>query len=551
LWSSPAGNCQDLAPCEDGAWEDPFSYGDLEHAPTVVDHIQAKHAALIPKGPHRGKVLIFGNTRIEQTPNGSPDLKRWMNFWTIIDPESKEVIYTNKFFTLAGEGHIFCAGHSWTAEGNLFVAGGTKLGNDDDHEGAKLAFLFDPSDFSQTNGGSWYRQPDLHRARWYPTVSMNAAGQMHVFGGHGGHHEEGHHQVENNYEIFNPPLSPAMNQGSWEYNANQNAPFFPGPGEGTNCEGLIFYPRIHLLLGGTFFVSGFTSHSLWLSDSTSSTPIWEEITLDASGLAREYGTTILDPLDPNATQATITILGGFLYSTCPNPIVQPPILGQGEATNLVESIMPVGNGAPQTATWSPQPNSLYHREFSNGVSLPDLSLFVVGGLDTNENIVLQPELHIGTLRIPLQSSPYGWEHHSISLFLPTGNVLLTDGDDIHPFDFQIFKPPYQFCNFEFPAYVVPPGANDYSFSYDSNVTHKLEYVLAGDTIQSVLLVRPGSVTHHFDSDQRIIQLDFQTAAGGLLFSEPTNPNLAPPGHYMLFTLTTAGAPSLAGWVFVQ
>ena len=45
-----------------------------------------------------------------------------------------------------------------------------------------------------------------------------------------------------------------------------------------------------------------------------------------------------------------------------------------------------------------------------------------------------------------------------------------------------------------------------------------------------------------------MRLPFSPAAGGLNVTAPANANLAPPGHYMLFILTTTGVPSVASIV---
>jgi hypothetical protein len=65
------------------------------------------------------------------------------------------------------------------------------------------------------------------------------------------------------------------------------------------------------------------------------------------------------------------------------------------------------------------------------------------------------------------------------------------------------------------------------------------------------LVRPGSVTHGFDQNQRFVELYFRRAAGGLLAVAPASGNLAPPGDYLLFILSAAGVPSLAKIIRVE
>src|SRR5262249_16551256 len=68
------------------------------------------------------------------------------------------------------------------------------------------------------------------------------------------------------------------------------------------------------------------------------------------------------------------------------------------------------------------------------------------------------------------------------------------------------------------------------------------------SIASVALVRPGSVTHGFDEDQRYVPLSFSVLPGTVNAIAPANANLAPPGYYMLVIVNTAGVPSLARFV---
>ena len=69
------------------------------------------------------------------------------------------------------------------------------------------------------------------------------------------------------------------------------------------------------------------------------------------------------------------------------------------------------------------------------------------------------------------------------------------------------------------------------------------------TIDRVVVLRAGSVTHAFNADQRYVGLNFTRHDGGLTVSFPENPDLLPPGPYLLFVLDATAAPeagALAG-----
>jgi titin len=66
----------------------------------------------------------------------------------------------------------------------------------------------------------------------------------------------------------------------------------------------------------------------------------------------------------------------------------------------------------------------------------------------------------------------------------------------------------------------------------------------GASITDVTWIRLSSVTHAFNQSQRINTLSFNQVANGLSVTAPTDPNLAPPGHYLLFILNGSGVPSI-------
>src|SRR5262249_19450221 len=77
---------------------------------------------------------------------------------------------------------------------------------------------------------------------------------------------------------------------------------------------------------------------------------------------------------------------------------------------------------------------------------------------------------------------------------------------------------------------------------------------SASAINAAVLVRPGSTTHTFDMEQRLIGLcgaapqPSCSGAGTLTLTSPPNGNIAPPGYYMLFLLDSAGVPSVAKFI---
>jgi len=67
-------------------------------------------------------------------------------------------------------------------------------------------------------------------------------------------------------------------------------------------------------------------------------------------------------------------------------------------------------------------------------------------------------------------------------------------------------------------------------------------------IAHVNLVRLTSVTHSFNMNQRFVRLAFTASATSLSVRAPDRPEIAPPGHYLLFILDGAGVPSVGRFV---
>lgn len=70
------------------------------------------------------------------------------------------------------------------------------------------------------------------------------------------------------------------------------------------------------------------------------------------------------------------------------------------------------------------------------------------------------------------------------------------------------------------------------------------------TLKWVQLIRPGAATHSNDPDQRLVDLPFTQSGTNVTAQLDANPNLTPPGWYMLSGVDTAGTPSVATWVQV-
>jgi Galactose oxidase-like, Early set domain len=183
------------------------------------------------------------------------------------------------------------------------------------------------------------------------------------------------------------------------------------------------------------------------------------------------------------------------------------------------------------------------------VILPDRTVHVSGGslrAEDPSSAVLQSEIYhpatntwsdAATATVPRL-------YHSVALLLPDGRVI-TAGSNPHRRDdelrLELFHPPYLFKGAR-PFIESAPIATRYGDTLTMRTPQARE-------IKWVQLIRPMATTHSFDTTQRL--LDLRIIRRGFCELEvviPQEPNLAPPGWYMLFITNHEDVPSVAHWI---
>ena len=279
---------------------------------------------------------------------------------------------------------------------------------------------------------------------------------------------------------------------------------------------LPMYPRAFLAPNGRLFYAGEAPSSAYLNivGSGSWTTVGNRRTAD-----RLYGAAVM------------YLPGRILY------------VGGGRTTNSAETI----NLTVASPAWRPTGSMAFARQNLNLVLLPTGEVLATSGTNGTRfndltRMVRAAEIWspaTGTWRTVASATvPRGY--HSTALLLPDGRVLVAGaGDnDLAPDQLsgELYSPPYLFKGAR-PTITSAPSSVSYGGSF--------RVATSGSVITKVSLIRLGSATHAFDMNQRYQALTFSPDASGLMVAAPTNRNLTPPGHYMLFILNGQEVPSVA------
>jgi hypothetical protein len=466
--------------------------------PIVSWDIVPLHLTLLPTG----KLLAWGREEI----NGDMGQPRLWN------PASGGP--TSAIMVMA-DTMLFCAGHALMADGKLMVSGGHKA----DDRGLDVTNIFNSATETWTPG-----LPKMAQGRWYPTVTTLPDGRMVTVAG----------QDSASVVVKIPEV--------WENNA-----WVQLPGAG-NIE-LPYYPRNFIdPLDGRVFMAGERITSRWLdvdgsvsgqrgSWTTGPTHLWL--------FNRDYGSAVM------YESGKILYVGGGGYTGWDTPDAK-----SGTPTETAEKV-DLTEGSP---SWTSAGSMSGPRRHHTATVLADGQVLVTGGVsgggfnDVGSGVraaeIWDPATNDWTV---LASNAVTRAYHSVSILMPDGTVLHGASGDANipatttPYPAQrsheIFRPPYLFKGAR-PTITDAPATVGYGQSF--NVTTP-----AAGQITHVRWVRLGSVTHAFDANTMAVSLDFTVGDGSISVTAPPNPNVAPPGHYLLFVLNRNGVPSSGRIIRVQ
>jgi hypothetical protein len=501
----------DTVPARDGQWKLlPFHSGVL-----------AVHAALLPKG----KVLFFAGSGSSATRFAAPQFGNAAQgiFTSVVwDPSAAP---PGNFFhpaTLVAPNHrpfdYFCGGDTLLADGRLFSAGGT--GHYNPFTGRNDASIFDPAT------QQWSFAASMAHGRWYPTVITLGDGRALAATGLTEDFANPHNRT---LEIYNPATN------TWQLLHFDNA--FPG---------LPLYAHLFQLADGRlFFDGGRVDDDLpvdpCLIDLThnpvTTTPVFG---MAGGGMRNQSASVLLPP----AQDQRVMIMGG-------GPAGKP------NKTDAIDNVDIVDLKQPHPNFVAAAPLN-FPRLHLNAVLLPDRTVFVTGGSLKQEDTPLarlQPEIYDPATDTwtPMAASTVPRLYHSTALLLPDATVVSSGGnpeggthvqwdqDPEEEMRLEVFSPPYLFRG---PRPVISAAPAQCTYGQTIQISSP-----QSANIRWASLVRNCVTTHSFDGSQRLVDLDITGRNGGIVRAKvPQNPNIAPPGWYMLFLVNNNGVPSVASWI---
>ncbi|MFF3309314.1 galactose oxidase-like domain-containing protein [Streptomyces sp. NPDC002952] len=421
---------------------------------------------------------------------------------------------------------MFCAGHVQLSDGRVLVMSGNKafpVAGGHGYEGYKDSYVFDP--VTETYG----KTNDMNDGHWYPSATVLGNGDVISFGGL---------REDSTGSVTAELWSDAEQRWQPLWKVNQTWSYW----------GL--YPSMILMQDGRLFYSG--SHVFGNGTPGTGSAIYDydaNTTTAVPGLRnkdqRDQSASVLLP--PAQDQRVLTLGGGNidsnpeangltdlidLKSPSPSYVAGPPV-PQGEVD--------LGNGkVAQTGGQG--------KMYVSAVLLPDGKVLETGGaLHNRANPVYESSLFDPATSTfdPMAPDPEERGYHSSAFLLPDGRVMTTGdnpGNGTWNHDVSVYTPPYLLKG---PRPAIT-SVIDTEWVYGDT-----QRITVDRPVAKAELIRPAAVTHSSDPNQRFVDLPLSVDGNNVDLNVTSNPNLAPPGWYMLFAVDANGVPSVAEWVHLQ
>ncbi|MGW7260108.1 galactose oxidase-like domain-containing protein [Streptomyces sp. NPDC054834] len=421
---------------------------------------------------------------------------------------------------------MFCAGHVQLQDGRVLVMSGNKaypVAGGHGYEGFKDSYIFDPrtETYSRTN--------DLNDGHWYPSATELGNGDVISFGGL---REDSTGSVTAEY------WSDAQQKWLALWQVNQTWSYW----------GL--YPSMILMQDGRLFYSG--SHVFGNNIPGTGSAVYDygaNTITQIPGLRnkdeRDQSASVLLP--PAQDQKVLTLGGGNIDSNPDaNRLTDIIDLKRADPSYVAGPPLPQGTvdlgGGPQPETGG------QGKMYVSAVLLPDGKVLETGGaLHNRANPVYESSIYDPATSAfdPVAADPEARGYHSSAFLLPDGRVMATGdnpGNGTWNHNVSIYTPPYLYTG------TRPTITSLINTEWKYGDTQR---ITVDRPIAKAELIRPAAVTHSSDPNQRFVDLPLSVDGDNVDLNVTSNPDLAPPGWYMLFAVDANGVPSVAKWVHLQ
>ncbi|GAA3137127.1 galactose oxidase early set domain-containing protein [Streptomyces echinatus] len=472
--------------------------------------VRAIHSVLL----HTGKVLLIAGSGNDRDAFAAGTFKT-----SLFDPA------TGTYTAVPTPEDFFCAGHVQLPDGRVLVVGGNKDYASADgsvgYKGLRTSYIFDPAQ------NKYVRANDMLAGHWYPSATEMGNGDVIALGGLG---------EDSAGTVVNEHFSYAQNKWLPMGEAKQAWSFW----------GL--YPSMILLQDGRLFYTGSHVFGGGLPGTGSSVYDYGAGTIsEVPGLRRkDERDQSMSVLLPPAQDQRVLTMGGGNHTVSPDAHRLTDLIDMKAASPqyVAGPDLPQGryaDGSPQTGTQG--------KVYVSAVILPDGKVLETGGaLHTyREDPVFEASLYdpaTNVFQAGLATDPVPRTYHSSSTLLPDGRVLSignNPGDGSFDQRVSIYQPPYLFKGDR--PQITSLASTRWTYGTAQRITVDKPVVKAS-------LIRPAAVTHSSDPNQRYVDLPMTVDGNTVDLSLTSNPNLAPPGWYMLSVVDANGVPSVSKWVRV-
>jgi hypothetical protein len=436
---------------------------------------------------------------------------------------------------------MFCAGATLTSDGKVFVAGGTRSWANSSGPIVVLGLPYD-TEFDPTTT-TINRVPGYHvvagltgtPGRWYPSATRLPDGRILILGGFDRVQGSGGASYNYSAETYDP----ATGQRAIA------APLKNLPKQVLNRDythiWTLPYPNLtnDLLMMGEWDTPVTTSSKAFTNYVISNNARPNSNGMFNAGFGQSSAMLEIraNNRDWGYTNGSVMVVGG-LNGT--------PLISQADVYD------------PITNQWRSPIITGTERLHPSTITLPDGRILILNGHNMDgDNGVLRAQYIDPATGFSVTNGTSAMTdirgYHSIALLLPDGRVLVGGGRDADT-DTSLEKPTIQYYS---PDYMTKPRPS--IASAPTQIGYKQTFPIItspGVTPKDAVLVGLGSMTHSFDSNQRVVQLPVPVVLPGangtnvMIAGGPSDAWAAPPGYYMLFVLDQNRVPSVAKIVHV-